>query len=82
MPQAPIFSHEQTYTPPLSNSPQPHQQQQRTYARVVSNDAKIVEEQNSPLKSLINELKTLITQLINQNTMILSMLTTLVNKHR
>jgi hypothetical protein len=46
---------------------------------VVSNDAKTEEEQNSSLTSLINELKTLITQLINQNTMILSMLTTLVN---
>jgi hypothetical protein len=81
-PLAPIFPHEQTYTPSPINPQQPHhQQQQRTYASVVSNDAKTAEEQTSPLKSFIDEFKTLITQLINQNSMILAMLTTQINKH-
>jgi hypothetical protein len=83
MTQAPIFPHGQTKTPSLPD-PQPpqHQQQQRTYANVVSNTDKTAEEQISPLKSLIDEFKTLITQLINQNTMILPMLTTLINTNK
>jgi Mg2+ and Co2+ transporter CorA len=82
---APNIPHDQTNTP-SQPTPQPsqhqQQQQQRTYANVVSNADKTAEEQISPLKSLIDEFKTLITHLMNQNTMILSMLTTLINKHK
>jgi Mg2+ and Co2+ transporter CorA len=69
-------------TPPQPN-PQPpqYQQQQSTYASIAAHADKMTEEHISPLKSLIDEFKTLITQLMNQNTMILSLLTTLINKH-
>ena len=81
-PQTPTSQHDHHPTPSPTNPPQPqHLQQQRSYASVVSNVPKTADDQNTALQSLLNELKTLFTQLLNQNTMILSMLTTLINKH-
>jgi hypothetical protein len=79
----PIFLQEQTFTPSPINPLHPQQQQhQRTYANVVSNNAKPADEQISSLKSFLDEFKALFTQLINQNSMIITMLNTLISKHR
>jgi hypothetical protein len=67
--------------PPANPFPPPTQQQRRTYASVVSAETKQTDEHTSPLQAFLNEFKTLMTQLLHQNGMIINMLTTLINSH-
>jgi hypothetical protein len=59
---------------------QPHQQQ-RSYTDVTSNRAQLAEEPTTTVKSFLDEFKGLFAQLVHQNSMILSMLSTLLNKY-
>jgi hypothetical protein len=82
IPRTPTSPSEQTSTPSPINPLQPQHQHRRTYANVVSSNVKPTEGQISSLQSLLDEFKALNNQLIQQNGMILTMLTTLINKHR
>jgi hypothetical protein len=82
IPRTPTSPSEQTTTPNPINPLQPQHQHQCTYANVVSSNVQPTEGQISPLQSFLDGFKTLITKLIQQNDMILTMLTTLINKHR
>ena len=74
---APAFRHTTTpYSPPQ----QPQQQQQRSYADVASNRAQPVEEPMATLKVFLEDLKGLFAQLLQQNSMIINMLTTFLSK--
>ena len=81
-PRTPTFLSEKTPNPCPTNPLQSQQQHQRTYASVVSNNVKPAEGQISSLQSFLDEFKALFTHLIHQNSMILTMLTTLINNHR
>ena len=73
---APAFRHTTTpYSPP-----QHPKQQQRSYADVASNRAQLVEEPMASLKAFLEDLKGLFAQLLQQNSMIINMLTTFTNK--
>jgi len=73
---APAFRHTTTpYSPP-----QQPQQQQRSYADVASNRAQPVEEPMATLKVFLEDLKGLFAQLLQQNSMIINMLTTFLSK--
>ena len=61
------------------NSPQPPQQQQRSYAEVVRNDAQQAEELLSAIKVFLEDFKGLFAQLLHQNSLIINMLSTLLN---
>jgi len=63
-------------TTPFHNTPQ----QQRSYADVTKNHEHQVEDTATTLKNFLEEFKGLFTQLLQQNSMILNMLTTLINK--
>jgi len=65
--------------PPATSFPPSSQQQRRTYASVVSAETKPVGEHFPPLQAFLDEFKTLMTQLLHQNGMIITMLTTLIN---
>ena len=69
---------------PLHNPQQflQQQQQQRSYAEVVNNNARPKDERTSIFKTFLEEFRGLVSQLIQQNGMILNMLTALVNKYR
>ena len=72
-------------TAPPYNPQQQHQQhqqpqQQRSYADVTSNRAQLAEEPTTTLKTFLDEFKGLFAQLIHQNSTILDMLSTLLNK--
>ena len=56
------------------------QQQQRSYADVASNRAQLAEEPITTLKAYLEDFKGLFAQLIHQNSLILSRLTTVLNK--
>jgi hypothetical protein len=68
------------YNPP----PTQHQQQQtrRSYAEVVNHNTTPADAQTSILKTILDEFRGLFAQLIQQNEIILTMLTTLLNNHR
>jgi hypothetical protein len=53
----------------------------RSYADVVNNNTTPADEQTSILKTFLDELRGLFVQLIQQNGMILNMLTALLNIH-
>ena len=73
---APTLGHTTTpYSPP-----QHPQQQQRSYADVASNRAQPVEEPMTILKAFLEDLKGLFAQLLQQNSMIINMLTTFLSK--
>jgi len=55
-------------------------QQQCSYTDVVSNRAKLAEEPTTTLKAFLEEFKGLFAQLIQQSSLILNMLTTILNK--
>jgi hypothetical protein len=87
----PPFSSSELPTPTYSQSappynPQQHhqhqqpEQQQRSYADVTSNRAQLTEEPTTTLKTFLDEFKGLFAQLVQQNSMILSMFSTLLNK--
>ena len=93
-PQNPPFSSSALPTPTYSQTAppynpqqqqqqhqQPQQQQQRSYADVISNRAQLAEEPTTTLKTFVDEFKGLFAQLVQQNSMILSMLSTLLNKY-
>jgi hypothetical protein len=79
-------------TPPESSIPIPNSaynhitiphslpQQQRSYADVDSNRARIAEEPITTLKAFLEDFKGLFAQLFHQNSLILNMLTTVLNK--
>jgi len=74
----PAFRHTTTpYSPP--QHPQ-QQQQQRSYADVASNRAQPVEEPMATPKAFLEDFKGLFAQLLQQNSMIINMLTTFLNK--
>ena len=76
---APTLGHTTTpYSPP--QHPQQQQQQQRSYADVASNRAQPVEEPMATLKAFLEDLKGLFAQLLQQNSMIINMLTTFLSK--
>ena len=56
------------------------QQQQRSYADVASNYAQLAEEPITTLKAFSEDFKGLFAQLIYRNSLILNMLTTILNK--
>jgi len=60
---------------------QPRQQQQCSYVDVTNNSAQLAEEPTTTLKTFLDEFKGLFAQLVQQNSMILSMLSTLLNKY-
>ena len=64
-------------TDPRSNTDPP---QRRSYAEVTRNPEYQNSDVNATLNNFLTEFKGLFTQLLNQNSMILSMLTTLINK--
>ena len=64
------------HTTPFHSTPQ----QQRSYADVTKNHEHQVEYTAITLKNFLEEFKGLITQLIQQNSMILNMPITLINK--
>jgi len=70
--------HPTPYSPPHSQQPQ----QRRSYAEVVNNTTTPADEQTTILKTLLDEFSGLFTQLIQQNGMILNMLSELNNNHR
>ena len=94
-PQNPPFSSSALLTPTYSQTAPPYnpqqqqqqhqqpqqQQQQRSYADVISNRAQLAEEPTTTLKTFVDEFKGLFAQLVQQNSMILSMLSTLLNKY-
>jgi len=57
----------------------PHQQQS-SYADVASNRAQLAEEPITTLKAFLEDFKGLFVQLLHQNSLILNMLTTILNK--
>jgi hypothetical protein len=67
------------FTPSPYNTPH-QQQQQRSYADVTSNRAQLTEEPISMFKSFFEDFKGFFAQLLHQNSLILNMLTTLLNK--
>ena len=67
----------QTHTTTHHNNPQ---QQQRSYAEVTKNHEHQAEDAATTLKHFLEEFKGLFTQLLHQNSMILNILTTLINK--
>jgi hypothetical protein len=64
------------HTTPFQNTPQ----QKRNYAEVTKNHEHQVEDTAIMLNKFLEEFKGLFTQLLQQNNMILNMLTTLINK--
>jgi hypothetical protein len=80
-------------TPPTSSSPLPAAtlvhtttpnnppNQQRSYAEVVNNQVQQEQDSTSTLKTFLEDFKRLFAQLLQQNSLILNMLTTLLNKH-
>ena len=80
----PTLTQEQPFTPPTVNPPYPQhqQQQQRSYADVLCNSVKPEEVSITSLKTFLDDLKGLFSQLIHQNGMIVNMLSTLLKKHR
>jgi hypothetical protein len=56
------------------------QQEQRSYADVASNRVQLAEEPIPTLKAFLEHFKGLFVQLIHQNSLILNMLTTILNK--
>jgi len=68
--------------PTLTQDPKltPHPPQRRSYAEVTRNPEYQNSGVNATLNNFLTEFKGLFTQLLNQNSMILSMLTTLINK--
>lgn len=64
---------------PATTFPPSTQQQSRSYANVASSLTKPAEEHSPSLQAFLEEFKTLMTQLLHQNGMIISMLTTLIN---
>lgn len=66
------------YDQPSTSSTDPPQR--RSYAEVTKNPENQNPDVNTTLNNFLAEFKGLITQLLNQNSMILSMLTTLINK--
>ena len=80
---SPIPPNIQTYTITHHNNPQQQQQQQqqqRSYADLTKNHEHQFEDAATKLKNFLEEFKGLFTQLLHQNSMILNMLTTLINK--
>ena len=71
------LSHPPSYSPPHSQQPQ-----RRSYSKVVNNNTTPADEQTTILKTLLDEFSGLFTQLIQQNGMILNMLSALKNNHR
>jgi len=72
------LSHPPSYSPPHSQQPQ----QLRSYAEVVNNTTTPADEQTTIFKTLLDEFRGLFTKLIQQNVMILNMLSALINNHR
>ena len=76
-----INTNNHTTTPhSLPQQQQQQQQQQRRYADVASNHAQLAEEPITTLKAFLEDFKGLFAQLIQQNSMILNMLTMILNK--
>jgi hypothetical protein len=69
----PTAAHSPTSTP---YSPP---QQKRTYAEVVQNDGQQTEDSNSTIKAFLDDLKGLFAQLLHQNSVIINMLSMLLN---
>jgi len=70
-------------TSAYNHTPPPHSlppQQQCSYADVVSNCAQLAEEPINTLKAILEDFKGLFAQLLQQNSLILNMLTTILNK--
>jgi len=70
-------------TSAYNHAPPPHSltpQQQRSYADVVSNRAQPAVESIITLKGILEDFKGLFAQLIQQNSLILNMLTTILNE--
>jgi hypothetical protein len=70
---------------PFNHVATPHslpqqQQQQSSYADVASNRPQLAEEPIITLRAFLEDFKGLIAQLIRQNSLILNMLTTILNK--
>ena len=82
----PLQPSQEQFPPPLSyNPPQSQQQQQRrSYAEVVNNNTTSTpaDEQTIIFKTFLDEFRGLFTQLIQQNGIILNLLTALINNHR
>jgi hypothetical protein len=56
------------------------QQRQRSYSQVVSNNYCLHQGNDLTLNKFLEEFKTMFTQLVQQNNMILQMLSTVINK--
>ena len=65
--------------PPFQSPPQ-QPQQLRTYADVVNNRLQNTDDTITALTNFLGEFKNLFSQLVHQNSMILNMLTALLNK--
>ena len=75
----PIIDNTQ-HTVETPQRPPQQPQQLRTYADVVNNRPQISDDPITTLTTFLGEFKNLFSQLIHQNSMILNMLTTLLNK--
>jgi len=69
-----------TYHNPPIHSPPPLQPHLRTYADVVNNHPQITDDPTTTLTTFLGEFKNLFSQLIHQNSMLLNMLSTMLNK--
>ena len=77
----PTSAYNHTTTPhSLPLQQQQQQQQQRRYADVASNHAQLAEEPITTLKAFLEDFEGLFAQLIQQNGMIVNMLTMILNK--
>ena len=65
---------------PLTPNTDPSQRQRRSYAEVTKNPECQNPDVDTTLNNFLAEFNRLFTQLLHQNSMILSMLTTLINK--
>jgi hypothetical protein len=69
-----------TAIPDHTTTPNNLPNQQRSYAKVVGNRVQQDEDSASTLKTFLEDFKRLFAQLLQQNSLILNMLTTLLNK--
>jgi len=77
-PESSITIHTSAYN--HTSSPHSLPQQQRRYADVASNHAQLAKVPITTLKAFLEDFKGLFAQLIQQNSMILNILTTILNK--
>ena len=77
------MSNKQPLHPNTFNTNTPVHNGQYTYAQITKNNQTSVLEQPTPaeqLASFLNGFKAMFSQLLNQNSMILNLLTTVINK--